>query len=169
MIKVIAFDVFGTVVDMSGVPPHEQRDYGRHLRDYYANRVWKPLSFPKSWETIPAHPDSADGIARLREKFIVVTCSNGPLGFLAKLLKHNKISMDAIIPLEMNHVFKTNPAAYLTVCEVLDVKPEEVAMVTANETFGDLEASGVLGMRPILIRDGNLPTIGSLADLLLSE
>ena len=52
---------------------------------------------------------------------------------------------------------------------MLDVKPEEVAMVTANETFGDLEASGVLGMRPILIRDGNLPTIGSLADLLLSE
>lgn len=160
MIKVVAFDVFGTVFNLTPTDREEVRDYVRHIRQ----PEWAPLRLPKSWESLPAHPDSAEGIAKLREKFIVVTCSNGPLGLLTKLSKHNGIQWDAIIPLELNRVYKPDPRAYLTVCEVLDVAPEEVLMVTANKTFGDLEASAKLGMRSVLIRDGDGPkTIPELA------
>lgn len=152
-IKVLAFDVFGTVFDLSGVDREEVKSYARHIR----SPEWKPLTLPQSWETLPAHPDSAEGINLLREKFIVVTCSNGNLGLLTKLSKHNKVQWDAIIPLELNKVYKPNPKAYMTVCEVLNVLPEEVMMVTANATFGDLEASKALGMTPMLIRDENTP------------
>lgn len=148
MIKVIAFDTFGTVFDLSGVPHEEIRAYAQHIRQ----DEWSPLKLPDSWLSLPAHPDSAEGIAMLRKDFFVVTCSNGPLGLLAKLSKNNGISWDAIIPLELNKVFKPNPKAYLTVCEVLDVSPDEVLMVTANEHFGDLEASRALGMSAVLIR-----------------
>ena len=162
MLKVIAFDVFGTVVDLSEAPREEVRAYARHIHQ----PQWQPLVLPESWARFSAHPDAALGIARLRQDYLVVTCSNGPLGLLAKLSKHNGISWDAIIPLELNRVYKPSPRAYLTVCEVLGVLPQEVMMVTANKDFGDLEASAALGMTPMLIRGETQKTILDLAWLL---
>lgn len=147
-IKVIAFDVFGTVFDLSGASREDIKAYIKHIKQ----PEWSPLKLPKSWETFPAHPDAKEGIELLRKNHFVVTCSNGPLGLLAKLSKNNDISWDAIIPLELNKVFKTNPKAYMTVCEVLDVEPKDILMVTANKDFGDIEAARALGMGAILIR-----------------
>lgn len=159
--EVIAFDVFGTVFDLSGVPRSEIQEYARHIR----RDLWMPLKLPKSWETLPSHADSASGIQRLRKKFFVVTCSNGPLGLLAKLSKHNGIEWDAIIPLELNHVFKPRPEAYMTICEVLDVQPSQVRMVTANRDFGDIEASAALGMKSAWIRgESDVKDIIALAE-----
>lgn len=161
MIKVIAFDVFGTVFDIqNNVPRSEIADYVKHVHD----TQWRPLEFPEHWKTIPAHLDAAKGIYELRKSHLVVTCSNGPMALLAPLSKHNNISWDAIIPLETARVYKPNPGAYLHVCALLGVEPEEVMMVTANRTFGDLEASAALGMTPQLIRDDKCPTIIDLAD-----
>lgn len=164
--QVIAFDCFGTVFDLSVAQRADLRAYAEHIR----RPEWSPLRLPEYWETLPAHPDSAAGIRRLRSKFFVVTCSNGPLGLLAKLSKNAGISWDAIIPLELNRVFKPDQRAYLTVCEVLGVEPKDVTMVTANEKFGDIEAAGGLGMSTVLVRrysDGYGPkTIAELADTL---
>jgi 2-haloacid dehalogenase len=148
MIKVIAFDVFGTVFDLSGVNHEEIRDYAHHIRQ----ETWSPLVLPESWKTLPAHADSKEGIDRLRRKFMVVTMSNGPLDLLAALSKHNNISWDAIIPIQMNKVYKPKPKAYLTICELMKVEPSEVMMVTANKTFGDIEAANSLGMQSQWIR-----------------
>lgn len=161
MIKVIAFDVFGTVFNMKGVA--DKRDIKAYLA-HIQKPEWSPLILPSYWEMLPAHPDAAVGIERLRMGYTVVTCSNGPLGMLSKVSKHNHISWDAIIPLELNKVFKPNPRAYMTVCEVLNVAASEVMMVTANKDFGDLEASAALGMTPMLIREeGKVKDIIELA------
>jgi len=163
--KVIAFDVFGTVVDMSSAVPAELRAYARHIRQ----PEWSPLSLPASWEHFPAWPDSAEGIRRLREKFLVVTCSNGPLGMLARLSKNAGVQWDCIVPLELNRAYKTDPRAYMTVCEVLGVSPSDVTMVTANKSFGDLEAARALGMEAVLIRgEPGLKDINALADSLVA-
>jgi HAD superfamily hydrolase (TIGR01493 family) len=162
-LNVIAFDVFGTVVDFAGVPREEVREYARQLR----RPEWSPLLLPDSWASLPAHPDSAEGIERLRQKFFVVTCSNGPLGLMARLAKNAGLRWDAIIPLELNRVYKPDPRAYLTVCEVLNVSPAAVTMVTANKDFGDLEGSAAVGMTPVLIRgQSGVPTITALAESL---
>lgn len=166
-LKVIAFDVFGTVVDLSGVPREEIRDYARHIH----KPDWEPITFPKSWEDIPAHPDSSAGIALLRQQYSVVTCSNSPTELLVKLSKRGNINWDAIIPIEAYKVYKPNPLAYLAIADLLRVDPSEVAMVTANPTFGDVEASAALGMLPIVIRqpgDG-IQTITDLAHHLYHE
>ena len=147
--KIIAFDVFGTVFDFSNVPYEERKAYADHIQQ----PEWSPLTLPASWENLPPHPDSQLGIEFLREQFIVVTCSNGPLGLLTKLSKNAGISWDAIIPLELNKVFKPNDRAYLTVCEVFGVEPRDVMMVTANKDFGDIEAAQRLGMQWSLIRN----------------
>lgn len=161
MIQVIAFDVFGTVFDLRQAERDDVRDYAQHIRQ----PVWRPLHLPTSWERLPAHPDSAAGIARLRTKFFVVTCSNGPLGLLAKMSKNAGIQWDAIIPLELSRAYKPEPAAYLTVCNVLAVAPAQVMLVTANKTFGDLEGSAALGMTPVLIRDTSLGGPATIPEL----
>ncbi len=135
MLKVIAFDVFGTVFDLSQVDRSEVRAYVDHIH----GPAWKPLELPKSWLDLKAHPDAVEGIAKLRERFQVVTCSNGPISLLTHISKANGISWDALIPLEVGRVYKPNPMAYQMICDVMRVPPEAVAMVTANATFGDIE------------------------------
>lgn len=149
-IKAIAFDVFGTVFDLSAVPRDEVRAYVKHVHQ----ESWQPLKLPASWATLPAHPDAAEGIAKLRERFIVVTLSNGPLSLLMRLSKHNGISWDAIVPLEMYRIYKPDLRAYMYLPTLLGVERDEVCMVTANRTFGDLEGAAAVGMRAQLIRDG---------------
>lgn len=159
-IKVIAFDVFGTVFDLSSVPHEEVREYAHHIH----LPEWEPLVLPEHWKTLPAHADSAEGISLLRSKYTVVTASNGPVNLLAALSKHNGISWDMLIPIEMNKVYKPKHAAYMTICELMKVEPAEVMMVTANKTFGDLEAAAELGMVGKWIRgDSGVSTIIDLA------
>lgn len=163
-IRVIAFDVFGTIFDLSNVDKQEIRDYIAHIKQ----PEWTPLHLPDSWARLPTHDDAYHGLQKLRGSFSVVTCSNGPVPLLVKLSKNNGIEWDAVIPIHMNRVYKPNPKAYLTVCEVMWVQPSEVLMVTANEKFGDIEAAEALGMRAALIeRPGR--TIIDLANELLFD
>lgn len=161
MIKVIAFDVFGTVVDMDGVPKHELRAYLKHI----SKPEWSPLVLPYSWANLPAFSDSSVGLAMLREEYTVVTCANGPLSLLREICDNNGLGFDAIIPLEANRVFKPDPRAYMTVCEILGHDPSEVMMVTANVPgLGDLEVAESLGMTPQALRNPGAPaTIIELA------
>lgn len=168
-VKVIAFDVFGTVFDLSDRPRGEIASYAQHLRTCRENNVWLPWDYPTAWRDLPAFADAAAGIEQLRELgHVVVTCSNGPLPLLAALSQRNGIEWDGIIPLEAYRVYKTDPAAYLAVCDVWRVKPCDVMMVTANKDFGDLEVSAALGMHPQLIRhpDSRVATITDLAEVM---
>lgn len=160
MLKVIAFDVFGTVFDLSSVPHEEIKDYADHIR----KPEWSPLKLPKSWEKLPAHKDSRMGIEELYLNYTVVTMSNGPVELLSKISKRNFINWDFIVPLELKKVYKPDPKAYMMICEVFDVQPSEVMMVTANEHFGDIEAATKLGMVPKLIRNNTGLDISGLAE-----
>lgn len=156
-IKLIAFDLFGTVFDLQPVLAdpfrHEEiEDYANHLKEFYDTGEWKPLKLPDSWVDLKPYPDARTGIERLREDFTVVTLSNCPLGLSARMLKKSDIVFDAITPLELFKTYKTRPEAYKALCTIYDVKPSEIAMVTGNKHFGDLEASAALGMTPVLIR-----------------
>ena len=166
-IKVIAFDCFGTVFDLSGTPKDEIRDYIRQVR----RPEWAPLDLPESWNDLKAFPDSAEGIAKLRENYIVVTCANGPLGMLARMAKQNGIEFDAVIPLELQKAYKPDPRTYLSVAEIMGVEPGEVLMVTGNEGSPDLIVPKELGMQVQRIRgDATTPqTIIELAERLAAE
>jgi HAD superfamily hydrolase (TIGR01493 family) len=155
-IKVVAFDVFGTVFNFDGVERGQIGDYVKHVN----SDEWSPLQLPKSWEEIPAHDDSPEGIWMLRQKFTVVTLSNGPMRLLAKISKSACIEWDAIVPIEMARVYKPNLDAYRTVMELFQCDPHEVLMVTANPLFGDVEAAKELGMQVIVIREPGLKQVG---------
>jgi HAD superfamily hydrolase (TIGR01493 family) len=164
--KVIAFDLFGTVLDLSTVERQEVRDYIAQVR----RPEWAPLSLPQSWEAMPAFSDSKEGIERLRQHYIVVTCSNAPQALQAKMLQHNGICVDRIIPLEMVRAYKPDLKTYQLICDVLSVEPSEVLMVTGNEGSPDLDYPKRLGMNTMRIRGTDGPqTIVELAEQLDRE
>lgn len=162
--RVVICDVFGSLLDASGVPYEEKKAYVDHVK----KPEWSPLELPESWATIPAFADTAEGISRLGEEYVVATLSNWPREMTARVLRHNEIYMDGIIDLARFEVYKTHPLAYCLACFHYGVAPREVLMVTANEKFGDLEAARALGMQAVLIRgdDGGPKTLIELAELL---
>lgn len=169
MLKVIAFDVFGTLTDMSAVPRSELRAYGEHISEPY----WSPLHLPESWQTLPLWPDVKPGLNKLRKHFQVVTLTNAPLHFQTALWKHHDYQLDAMVPLESRYVYKPNLRAYGVLFELLRVEPKEVMMVTANKRFGDLEASRKLGMHPAFINredpEDGVPGLRVLANRILDQ
>lgn len=167
-IAVVAFDLFGTVFDMSNVPREEIVAYIDHIE----KPEWSPLELPESWVNLPAHPDSQRGLALLHNRFEVTTCSNCPLGLARAMVERAQLWFDAVTPIEANRVFKPHPRAYFTVCEVMGVPPEAVLMVTANprlgrKDYGDVEAAREVGMQSVLIRgESEIPDIIALAERL---
>jgi len=163
MLRCVAFDCFGTVFDMSPVPRMEVSDYVRHVR----KNDFTPYNFPESWQTLQAHPDSREGIEKIRRAGICcVALSNGSVELIRNISKLNFIEWDHIVDLIQHQVYKPNIAAYRTVEIDLNILPAETLMVTANPTFGDLEGAEAIGMRSQLVRNGFPATITELASLL---
>ena len=151
-IKVIGFDCFNTVFDMSSIPRESVANYVSGSLDC-KDESWRPLQLPAEWYNLKAHPDAAPGIKSLRGKYIVTTMSNGPVELLSHISRANGIDWDLITPIELRKVYKRNPEAYLTLCDLFRVQPSEVMIVTANLTFGDVEAAQKLRMQYCIIRN----------------
>jgi 2-haloalkanoic acid dehalogenase type II len=160
MLKVIAFDLFGTVFDLSKVDRAEISAYVKQLRQ----DVWQPLELPESWGDIQPHPDAKEGIQLLRKQYEVITFSNCPLDLQRHLLAKAGIEFQFLFPLENYHIYKPNEIAYKTLSRYyFAVKPEEIMVVSANKTFGDIEGARAAGMKSCLIRNGEPNTIIDLA------
>lgn len=163
MLKVIAFDCFGTVFDMSNVSRGAIQSYVKHVR----SENFTPYQFGDQWWEIKAHPDSAEGIKRLQQAgFVCVTLSNGDALLLGAVSGQSGIVWDRIIDLAFHRAYKPNNLdAYRTVEKETGFKPGETLMVTANPTFGDVEGAAAVGMPSQVIRtgEGNPATIIELA------
>lgn len=158
IIKIIAFDLFGTVFNLSETPKEEIKDYISQVRQ----EEWSPLILPDSWENLKLHPDSYKGISRLYNKYQIVTCSNAPYRLTEKLLINTGLNefMD-IIDISLNRVYKPHPNSYLSICQQCFCKPEDVLMVTGNYKSPDIEGANNVGMDSVLIRQE-----GCVADIL---
>jgi FMN phosphatase YigB (HAD superfamily) len=161
--KVFAFDCYDTVFAASGVPSADEREYISQVR----RPEWAPLELPQSFYEMPPHRDAKEGIARLRTEFLVVTCSNLPRGLLLGRSAAAGILWDAIVPLEASRSYKPAIEAYFTVCEVMQVLPHDVTVVTAHADGPDIEGAPAAGMSVQLIRNPGCPqTIIELAESL---
>ena len=191
-IRVIAFDVFGTVVDWHGTIAREVRsmnlgidadafalawragykpamqevmdsgewvildhlhrrildqvleDFGQHqlteAERQHLNLVWHRLD---PW------PDSVEGIARLRSRFIVCTLSNGNIGLLTEMAKNAGIPWDCILCAETFRKYKPHPDTYLGVARTFALEPPQVMLAAAHH--GDLEQARQCGLQTAYI------------------
>jgi 2-haloacid dehalogenase len=100
------------------------------------NRVWHRLD---PW------PDAAGGLARLKERFIVATLSNGNLSLLVDLARHGGLVWDAVLSAELFNHYKPDPEVYRGAARLLGLAPAQVLMVAAHPS--DLRAAAACGLR----------------------
>jgi FMN phosphatase YigB (HAD superfamily) len=147
MIKYIFFDLFGTILDVSNI---DLKPYVKQLSD----PVWKPLDLPFQWRYLRPFQDVYDSFDRLREKgYTLISLSNCPIWLQTQICQRREFVFDAAVALEAIKKYKPNIECYKHALELFRIdNPTEAMMVTANKTFGDIEAAKSLGMKTGLIR-----------------
>ena len=192
-VSVLAFDVFGTVVDWHGSIVREMRslhpqvdaeafalswrkgyqpamqrvrsgelgwtlidDLHRMILDellphfglgHLAEEERRHLN--RVWHRLDAWPDAVAGLTRLKSRFTICTLSNGNLGLLAAMAKRAGLPWDCILSAEVFRAYKPDPATYLGVARVFDLRPDEVMLVAAHHD--DLAAARGCGLRTAYI------------------
>lgn len=187
-VRVLAFDVFGTVVDWCGSiaseierlnPKIDGRAFARAWRAGYQpamQRVrdgelpWTLIDelhrmilddilvdfdmsdldetqkkhLNKAWHRLLAWPDSAQGIERLKSRYITTTLSNGNISLLVNMAKSANLAWDCVLSAEVFNAYKPDPKTYLGVARIFDVRPDQVMLVAAHQD--DLDAARACGL-----------------------
>ena len=102
------------------------------------------VSWTHVWRRLKPWPDSVEGLTRLKKKFTIAPLSNGNVSLLADMAKNAGLPWDLILGAEVARHYKPDREAYLTGCELLSLKPEEVMMTAAHRA--DLEAARSFGL-----------------------
>ena len=103
----------------------------------------------KAWHRLTPWADSAEGLLRLKEKYIVATLSNGNVSLLVNMAKYSGLPWDCILSSELAKHYKPDKEVYLTAASLLDLKPEQIMMAAAHRD--DLEAARALGFKTAYI------------------
>ena len=191
-IRLIAFDVFGTVVDWHGSVMREVSEMGLDVDGAEFALAWRAGYKPAMqdvmergewiildtlhrrildrvlddfglasldederrhlnavWHRLEPWPDAAEGLNRLKSRYIVTTLSNGNIGLLTEMAKHGGLPWDCILSAETFRRYKPHPVTYLGVAKTFDYAPGEVMMAAAHH--GDLEQARNCGLRTAYI------------------
>ena len=98
-----------------------------------------------AWHRLPAWPDVPQGLSLMRERFLLAPVSNGNIGMMVRLARHNGFPWDAILGAEIAHDYKPKPRVYEAACAALDLPPDRCMMVAAHSS--DLAAATACGLR----------------------
>ncbi|MGI9316005.1 MAG: haloacid dehalogenase type II [bacterium] len=104
------------------------------------NRVWHRLH---PW------PDAREGLNRLKQKFIITTCSNGNVALIVNMAKFSALPWDMVLGAEVTRHYKPQDEAYLESARLLGLVPEQCCMVAAHNN--DLVAAGKNGMQTAFV------------------
>lgn len=102
-----------------------------------------------AWEKLPPWPDAVEGLARLQEKYVVTTLSNGNRSQQAALMRYAQLPLERIQSAEDFKHYKPDPEVYLGAAAALDLQPQQVMMVAAHK--GDLRAAQAAGLRAAFV------------------
>lgn len=99
----------------------------------------------RAWHRLDPWPDSVAGLARLKERYVITTLSNGNVSLLTNMAKRAGLPWDCVISAELFRHYKPDPEAYLGCAGLLDVAPDELMLVAAHPS--DLRAARDVGLR----------------------
>ena len=99
----------------------------------------------KVWHRLEPWPDSVPGLARLKERYIITTLSNGNVALLTEMAKRAGLPWDLILSAELVRRYKPDPETYLMVPRLLALTPAQTMMVAAHPD--DLRAAHDNGLR----------------------
>lgn len=101
------------------------------------------------WSRLDAWPDTVEGLARLRRRFVVSTLSNAGMRAMVAVVKHAGLPFDAVLTAELAHNYKPAPAVYQLAVDYLGYRPDEIMMVACHKY--DLKAARAFGMRTAFV------------------
>ena len=117
----------------------------------------------KSWHRLPPWPDSVEGLAAIRRRYIVGPLSNGNTSLLLNMARNAGLPWDVIIGADLTRTYKPLPRAYLRTAEVLDLRPGEVMLAAAHND--DLHAAREAGLATAFVARPTEYGPGQAADL----
>ncbi len=109
------------------------------------DRAW----IVRRWHALDPWPDVAPGLARLRERHLLSTLSNGSVALLVALARRADLRFDTILCAESFRHYKPDPETYLGAAAMLGCEPHEAMLVAAHND--DLEAAAALGFRTAFV------------------
>lgn len=115
------------------------------------------------WHRLQAWPDTLPGLTRLKTHHLVCPLSNGNLNLLTRLSKQANLPWDCVLSAEVFKAYKPDPATYLGVARVFNVRPAQVMLVAAHQD--DLAAARDCGLqtayieRPLEFGAGNVKDV----------
>ena len=192
-IKVLAFDIFGTVVDWHGSIVREMKTLAPQVDGDAFAIAWRAGYQPamrrvmsgelgwtliddlhrlildellprfglaqldenqrrhlnKVWHRLDAWPDSVKGLTRLKSRYTICSLSNGNIGLLTNMAKHNGLPWDCVLSAEVFKAYKPDPSVYLGVAKIFDLAPGAVMLVAAHQD--DLAAARACGLETAYI------------------
>lgn len=101
--------------------------------------------FNRAWHRLEPWPDAPAGLARLKRRYIIATCSNGNVALMVALAKWGGLPWDMILGAELARHYKPCPEAYLRSAAFLGLAAQECMMVAAHN--GDLKAARASGLK----------------------
>lgn len=103
----------------------------------------------RAWHRLTPWPDAPEGLARLKQKYVIATQSNGNVALMVNMAKNGGLPWDAILGAEVCQAYKPMPEAYLRAAELLGLAPEECMMTAAHND--DLKAAAKTGFRTAFV------------------
>ena len=103
----------------------------------------------RMWHELPAWPDTVEGMARLRTKYLVAPLSNGHVALVMSLARGAGITFDTVFGADVFRQYKPDPKTYLGAVSLLGCAPGEVLFVASHPS--DLEAAAALGLRTCFV------------------
>ena len=101
------------------------------------------------WHHLDQWAEVQQGLTRLRQQFMLAPCSNGHIGLMVNLARHNHWHWDAITGAEIARDYKPQAIVYQASAAALGFTPEETMMVAAHSD--DLAAAARAGLKTAFI------------------
>ena len=101
------------------------------------------------WHRLDQWAEVQQGLTRLRQQFVLAPCSNGHIGLMVNLARHNHWHWDAITGAEIARDYKPQAIVYQASAAALGFTPEETMMVAAHSD--DLVAAARAGLKTAFI------------------
>jgi len=98
-----------------------------------------------AWRRLKPWPDSVEGIARLKRRFVVAPLSDGSTRLLVDMAKHAGLPWDTILGADIPRNYKPVPHVYLNACKLLGVEPGRAMLVAAHDY--DLQGARDCGLQ----------------------
>lgn len=117
------------------------------LEEYGLDRLTEKeiTEFNLAWNRIEAWPDAAQGLAMMKDDFLIMPFSNGDYRCMLDIAKHNGLPWDGIISADFFKKVKPDPSIYTDAARLLCMQPDEIMMVACHAQ--DLNAARGAGMR----------------------